>query len=142
METIKVYAERFGDYKMYNEKADTFHGVYLHGKLNDERPDCNDLVFIEKGKLDTNKEQVRHVVVVYPEGTEVDAWLYYWKDTPKCTWEKDIFGNEYPCYIAFPLYHGLVCAIDDMPYNKDAIIKFNMRRNNCSGFLAEEGEAK
>jgi hypothetical protein len=120
---MKLYAETI-DGTSYIANRKFIDHIYLHGILDDYKNNIADYVNIDNNDtLNLDHSGIQKVTVVYPDGTEHLAYLYYWTSPSKITWCKS-FKDEYPV-IEEGIRHGLVCDINDKEANLYAIKCFN-----------------
>lgn len=102
-------------------------GVYLHGKL-DGLYKCSDFVWIKEGKcVLPEKDGFEVVEVIYPDGSSIRAFMYYWHTLTKVEPYSRFDGDFLPILQKTNTQRGLICACDDIEANRYAIEKFNSR---------------
>ncbi len=121
-----VYAINI-DAQTYEDKGNKILDfVYLHGTIEDRNG--YDLVAVNKEDFKVDLDTITDITVVFEDGTEIIARLYYWRVPSlfKLTGQTTKKVGT-PYIIRQESHHGLICDINDKVANEFAIQKFNER---------------
>ena len=117
----KIYAVDLNDNAyLEDNELKLLNFIYLHGNLYKDNVKDFAYEYIKGGVQ--IPDGVKRVDVVYPDGTEVPAWLYIWTTLNQFEWCENCYANDaYPIEVNNAQRKGLVCAVDDTKANQEAI---------------------